>query len=237
MPSGCCRTVSGVCQVLRCCDTVIALRKDMLRFIARCCDGMLNVTCTDFCFPRRRCSSKSVPSALCDIYCVLLDSIAHRCTSDTAFQSQNRLLWMTSRAHGVGFRVQILWPSECTESTNGREIWKDRGAWVTSVKKERAKRPPTYSVSRFHVAVSSIKQLFCSVFSWSLTSLLADLSNAVYCCSQHGLLAAMLTSVFFEILWSTSLILSVFASNVAACTCVLWLTFECIYSNVPLLSP
>ena len=58
----------GVCYVLRCCDVVIALRKDMLRLIARRCDGMLNVTCSDFCFPRRSYNSMSVLSAMCNIY-------------------------------------------------------------------------------------------------------------------------------------------------------------------------
>jgi hypothetical protein len=70
---------------------------------------------------------------------------------------------------------------------------------VTSVKEEPAKRPPTRPVGRFHVAVSSIKQVFCSLFSWSLTSLLVELSSALYCCSRHDLVAARPTLVFFKL--------------------------------------
>ena len=39
----------GVCNVLRGSDTVIALRKDLLRFSVVRCDGTLNVTCTAVC--------------------------------------------------------------------------------------------------------------------------------------------------------------------------------------------
>jgi hypothetical protein len=63
-----------------------------------------------------------------------------------------------------------------------RKFRKIDGAWVTRVKW----RTRQMSHAPLHVVVCSIKPCFCSIFSWSLASLLAELCNAVHSCNRHG---------------------------------------------------
>jgi len=169
----------------------------MLRFIARCCDGMLiwpilTSVSRDGCVAVSRFLLPCVTFTVC---CWTVSHTAVRLTPPFSRRTaccewqQSTWCWLQH------INIMTDWMHWINKRTGNFERSRSLGDKC----KERAKLPPTLPANRFHVAVSSIKQLFCSVFTWSLTSLLADFSNAAYCCSRHGLLAARLNLVFFKI--------------------------------------